>query len=479
MKQLSYLRQRLAGYLLAACICCIGGIQPYAHTATTAAALTPIPGDINGDGVVNVGDLQLLVAAWGATRTPPSANWNPKADLNNDGVINVGDLQLLVANWGASVSVTIQKDPLGRSTSLGGQVVGKVYVPSRYGGQLTLSGSNIQLFYTDGSDLQSSVAAQIYTGGLSGSVVAQGNPCSYTVPLGKPGWYYIRPMGSTPATVASSFEEDGQASYRPWNGWWWPWNTSQGPTLYDFGGPLDKYDHVYGTSARSWEASNEIGGQYWFGHCWGWSIAAILMPAPQATAKKGVSFTMDDMKGLYTQLADSDPYFDATLSIAFIPPGPPTSSPNEDVDAYCDDLYRILRTCIREEGVPVQSDMRAIATPPAQEEEVWNQSIYKYTSNWVEAPGQTNEHVAQIDMVVSSNFGPWPPPTTYTNDRVEEFVYQLEFDAQGQVNAASPAQNWISASHYPPHDLYRLTGSPWTGHNPWVTKPNVDGLYQP
>jgi hypothetical protein len=64
-----------------------------------------IPGDIDGDGYVNVGDLQLLAAAWGSHGgTPPSGNWNAAADLNNDGYVNVGDLQILVANWGRSVN---------------------------------------------------------------------------------------------------------------------------------------------------------------------------------------------------------------------------------------------------------------------------------------------------------------------------------------------------------------------------------------
>jgi hypothetical protein len=39
-------------------------------------------GDMNNDGYVNVGDLQLLVAAWGSSAGGSWANWNPNADLN-------------------------------------------------------------------------------------------------------------------------------------------------------------------------------------------------------------------------------------------------------------------------------------------------------------------------------------------------------------------------------------------------------------
>ncbi len=56
------------------------------------------PGDINGDDSVNVGDLQLLVAAWGS-----GPAYVGPADIKADGYVNVGDLQLLVAHWGGSL----------------------------------------------------------------------------------------------------------------------------------------------------------------------------------------------------------------------------------------------------------------------------------------------------------------------------------------------------------------------------------------
>lgn len=52
---------------------------------------SPLIGDINGDGIVNVLDLLLLLADWGKTDSP--------ADLNSDGIVNVTDLLILLANW--------------------------------------------------------------------------------------------------------------------------------------------------------------------------------------------------------------------------------------------------------------------------------------------------------------------------------------------------------------------------------------------
>jgi hypothetical protein len=50
-------------------------------------------GDLNGDGVVNIFDLSILLSNWGTS--------NQNADLNNDGVVNIFDLSILLSNWGS------------------------------------------------------------------------------------------------------------------------------------------------------------------------------------------------------------------------------------------------------------------------------------------------------------------------------------------------------------------------------------------
>jgi len=49
------------------------------------------PGDLNGDGVVNAADLNILLAAWGTD--------NALADINGDGTVNAADLNILLAGW--------------------------------------------------------------------------------------------------------------------------------------------------------------------------------------------------------------------------------------------------------------------------------------------------------------------------------------------------------------------------------------------
>jgi hypothetical protein len=50
------------------------------------------PSDINGDGIVNVSDLLIVIGYWGTTDSP--------ADLNFDGIVDVTDLLIVVGNWG-------------------------------------------------------------------------------------------------------------------------------------------------------------------------------------------------------------------------------------------------------------------------------------------------------------------------------------------------------------------------------------------
>lgn len=49
------------------------------------------PADLNGDGLVNAGDLSLLLAAWNSADTA--------SDLDADGTVGAGDLAILLAGW--------------------------------------------------------------------------------------------------------------------------------------------------------------------------------------------------------------------------------------------------------------------------------------------------------------------------------------------------------------------------------------------
>ena len=65
-----------------------GAATSVAATVTIAGACTA---DLNGDGLVNGGDLTTLLAAWSTAA----------ADLNGDGTTDAFDLTVLLAAWGA------------------------------------------------------------------------------------------------------------------------------------------------------------------------------------------------------------------------------------------------------------------------------------------------------------------------------------------------------------------------------------------
>lgn len=67
----------------------------YAMRISVGGVETPV-GDLNGDGVVDVADLLILLAAWGPCQ---EANDCP-ADLNGSGEVDVADMLILLANWG-------------------------------------------------------------------------------------------------------------------------------------------------------------------------------------------------------------------------------------------------------------------------------------------------------------------------------------------------------------------------------------------
>ena len=68
---------------------------------TITVSPPPLPGDINGDGVVNILDAILLASAFGSKRGEP--NWDPRCDINKDGSVNILDAIILASHFGETV----------------------------------------------------------------------------------------------------------------------------------------------------------------------------------------------------------------------------------------------------------------------------------------------------------------------------------------------------------------------------------------
>ena len=65
-----------------------------------------LPGDLNADGSVNSGDLDMVRGNWGATIEP-----NTGGDANGDGYVNSADLDIVRGNWGASAPASAVPEP--------------------------------------------------------------------------------------------------------------------------------------------------------------------------------------------------------------------------------------------------------------------------------------------------------------------------------------------------------------------------------
>ena len=57
-----------------------------------------VPGDINGNGVINIIDAILLGNSFGSK--PGYSNWNPNADINSNNIVNILDAIILATHMG-------------------------------------------------------------------------------------------------------------------------------------------------------------------------------------------------------------------------------------------------------------------------------------------------------------------------------------------------------------------------------------------
>jgi hypothetical protein len=71
----------------------IAGIDIPIPAGTTFALVNGCIGDVNGDGVLDSGDLQTVLRA--LFTGPGDRRWNSAADVNRDGIINGADLRLV------------------------------------------------------------------------------------------------------------------------------------------------------------------------------------------------------------------------------------------------------------------------------------------------------------------------------------------------------------------------------------------------
>ena len=70
--------------------------QEFGTSAIRLMPILPIPGDLDGDGIVNTTDLLILFGSWGPCKNCQDC----PADLNKNCIVNTIDLLILFSNWG-------------------------------------------------------------------------------------------------------------------------------------------------------------------------------------------------------------------------------------------------------------------------------------------------------------------------------------------------------------------------------------------
>jgi hypothetical protein len=72
-----------------------GGSEPQ---VMNSVGTNTLPGDVNGDGIVNVQDLTIVTLSYGNLEGEPG--YDPDADINNDGIVDMRDVYIVASTLG-------------------------------------------------------------------------------------------------------------------------------------------------------------------------------------------------------------------------------------------------------------------------------------------------------------------------------------------------------------------------------------------
>jgi hypothetical protein len=448
--------------------------------------------------------------------------------------------------WAAMMGMAAGAGTAGHVTTvpLGGSLEGQsgdrhfgVYIPTRFGGELTVK-------TTDGQ------VVGLKHEGPKGGPKVNGQDIGFD----QQGWYTFKIEGAkTPYTVETTFIQVAQSTRKPWNFYYWPtkadsihepWaggnarvdtfrpngddqllagagsyirpgidivmagpnglletlpqpgdDATWFPNLYDdlewvgpdkeHGGqitrfqtpsPLLKYDQLFGTSARQWEAvfSQNRDISRWPGHCLGGAVASILLNEPVPAPSSGL--TKDELKALWAELGENHYNHRIGDYANEIPPGPPRPG-SDECDWKAPRVHAMLETHIRGEKKALLSNMRAFP-PRGTVNEVWNQGVYKYIATYKAIPHR-GERAVNLAVEVHANSGSMLNGQD-DKDRVVTFVYNLVYGLDGRVDETNPmAADWISVggeAMFAPLNVMELVESHWGGHNQQVTEYNVRSI---
>ncbi len=450
--------------------------------------------------------------------------------LGGSVVLSLIVFTMAVPTWGAPAAGQVQPVPIGGSLSgqSGDRHFG-VYVPTRFGGELTIKTSKGTLGTIVGPD---------------GNVRENGKEIGQN----QHGWYTFTVTGATePYTVETSFVQVGQSTRKPWNYYYWPtksdaihepWAGGNGrvdtmrpygddemvaaygapiqpgqdivragangiletpvapgddstwfPNMYDdltFRGangtlystpaPMLKYDQLFNGGARAWEAMNSQNKDItrWPGHCLGGAVASILLNEPVPAPNSGI--TADELKALWAELGENHYNHQIGDYANEIPAGPPHAG-LDVCDYSVARFHNMLEKHIRGEKIALLANLRAFP-PRGTPNEVWNHGVGKYTAEFHSVPGK-GERAVLLKVTLEGNSGSSLNGQD-TKPRLVTYEYSLVYGLDGNVDQTNPAAcDWISVggeAQYAPLNILQVLHSRWAGHNGYITEANVRSI---
>ena len=451
----------------------------------------------------------------------------------------IGRSTVGVLAWALIALAASAADPVERVTSvpLGGALNNQtgdhsygVYVPTRFGGVLTIktsAGTVAKITGPDGRERR------------NGDEVGNNQQ----------GWYSFQVTGTDkPYSITTSFVQVGQSVRMPWNFYYWPtkgdsihepWaggngrvDTQAAPysddvqvapvgsyiapgqdivlpgedgllqtrpapgddstwfpneyddltflgadgTLYSTPAPMLKYDQIFNSSARAWEAhfSQNKDIQRWPGHCLGGAVASILLNEPVPAPGSGM--TKDELKALWAELGENHLNHRIGDFANDIPPGPPRPG-IDPCDKSVPRFHAMLERHIRGEHKALLANLRAFP-PRGTVSEVWNHGLGKFTAKYHALPGK-GERAVLLEVEIVANSG----SCLNGNDdkpRIVTYTYTLVYGLNGEVDESNPGtSDWISVGGeavFAPLNILELVESRWAGHNSMITESNVRAL---
>jgi hypothetical protein len=247
-------------------------------------------------------------------------------------------------------------------------------------------------------------------------------------------------------------------------------------TLYQTPAPMLKYDQIFGSSARAWEAANSQNQdiQRWPGHCLGGAVASILLNEPMPAPGSGM--TRDELKALWAELGENQSNHRIGDNAIEIPAGPPRPGYDE-CDRSAPKFHGMLERHVRGQHKAVLANLRAFP-PRGTTAEVWNHGVGKYTAKFHHIPGK-GERSVKLEVELVANSG----SSLNGNDdkpRIITYEYTLVYGLNGEVDETTPfTSDWISVGGealYAPLNILEVVETRWSGHNPMITESNVRAL---